>query len=150
MSRPHWRGGTAALLRDGSVLVAEFDPAAPPCRAARCPLVFVAELYDPVTGTWTATESTATPRYFGYTATLLPDGMLLVAGGADAGNQIYGLLASAELYDPGAGSWTATATMKVARAAHTATLLPDGRVLVVGGDGGGTSAELYDPGTGIR
>jgi hypothetical protein len=76
--------------------------------------------------------------------------MLVVAGGADSGNLGYGLLASAELYDPGTGSWTATATMTVARAAHTATLLHDGRVLVAGGEGGGTSAELYDPGTGIR
>jgi N-acetylneuraminic acid mutarotase len=149
MSRP-LAGGTAALLRDGSVLVAKFAPVAPPCAAPRCPLDFVAELYDPVTRTWTATESTPTPHYLRYAATLLPDGLLLVAGGADSGSEGYGLLASAELYDPGTGSWTATATMTVARAAHTATLLHDGRVLVVGGQGGGTSAELYDPGTGIR
>jgi hypothetical protein len=148
MSRP-LAGGTAALLRDGKVLVADFALAAP-CAAAHCSLVFVAELYDPVTGTWTATESTPTPHYGRYTATLLPDGMLLVAGGADSGSEGYFLLASAELYDPGTGSWTATATMSVARDGHTATLLHNGKVLVTGGEGGGTSAELYDPGSGTR
>ena len=54
--------------------------------------------------------------------------------------------ASAELYDPGTRAWTATASLGLARAGHTATLLPDGRVLVAGG--GSASAELYDPGSG--
>jgi hypothetical protein len=82
----------------------------------------------------------------GHTATLLPDGKVLVAGGVAVGGQVF----TAELYDPGSGTWTLTAPLGVAVAA-TATLLPDGRVLVAGGGSGGsgsTSAELYDPGSG--
>ena len=57
---------------------------------------------------------------------------------------------SAELYDPASRSWTATGRLTVDRAEQTATLLPDGRVLVAGGvvDGAPASAELYDPATG--
>jgi RNA polymerase sigma-70 factor (ECF subfamily) len=66
-----------------------------------------------------------------------------------------GMLASAELYDSGPGTWTAAGTIATPRAGQTATVLPDGRVLVAGGmsviDGTArpqASAELYDPGTG--
>jgi hypothetical protein len=94
-----------------------------------------------------------TPRCLSFTATLLLDGRVLVAGGLGTGNGH--ILASAELYDPGTGSWTATGSMGTPRWEHTATLLPNGKVLVTGGadHGGGaccylTSAELYDPASG--
>src|SRR5262249_18956357 len=90
----------------------------------------------------------------GYTATLLTDGRVLVAGGCgaeDLGNCLT-VLASAELYNPTAGTWSATGSMVVGRFGHTATRLLDGRVLVANGfdvnRGRLTSAELYDPTTG--
>src|SRR4029077_3614336 len=82
---------------------------------------------------------------YAHTATLLPNGKVLVAGGY--GNTGY--LSSTELYDPARGTWTATGSLNNARSYHTATLLPNGKVLVAGGFGiGGVffrSAELYDP-----
>src|SRR6266850_1374272 len=91
------------------------------------------------------TGSLATGRSWP-TATLLPNGKVLVAGGYGGG-----YLASAELYDPASGTWTATGSLGTAREFHTATLLPNGKVLVAGGvDSSGflASAELYDPATG--
>ena len=100
-------------------------------------------LVDPM---WTTTGSMTTPRFLP-TATLLPSGKVLVAGGlSGAGSP----LASAELYDPAAGTWSATGSMATGRTFHTATLLPSGKVLVAGGAGPDVlaSAELYDPVTG--
>jgi N-acetylneuraminic acid mutarotase len=112
------------------------------------------ELYNQATGTWTATGSLATGRYY-HTATLLSDGKVLVVGGAGTGGGGGGELASAELYDPATSTWTATGSLATARYSHTATLLPNGKVLVSGGysaaSGTATalaSAELYDPTTG--
>jgi hypothetical protein len=76
---------------------------------------------------------------------LLPNGKVLVAGGADDGGFV---LSSAELYDATTGEWTTTGSLVNARSGHTATLLQSGKVLVAGGDGSNgliPSAELYDP-----
>ena len=79
---------------------------------------------------WTATGSLGTARD-GHTATLLPSGKVLVAGG----RYDRATLSSAELYDPATGTWTATGSLGTARYDHTATLLPSGKVLVAGGYG---------------
>ena len=63
------------------------------------------------------------------TATLLPNGKVLVVGGRDS----IGPIASAELYDPATGIWSSTGSLNTGRDAHTATLLQDGTVLVAGG-----------------
>lgn len=84
-----------------------------------------------------------------HTATLLEDGRVLMAGGFDPTfGDVFGFVASAELYDPATASWTSTGAMLEGRHGHTATLLDDGKVLVTGGVGGNgllASAELYDP-----
>src|SRR5438034_1069912 len=77
------------------------------------------EPYDPASCTWTATGSLNTARNY-HTATLLQNGMVLVAGGQDSNGFIS---ASAELYDPASGTWTATRSLNTARFVHTATLL---------------------------
>ena len=107
--------------------------------------------YNPGSRTWTGTGRLGTARYW-HTATLLPNGKVLVAGGTDDTNYpptTY--LSSAELYDPGSGTWTATGSLLTARQLHTATLLPSGKVLVAGGhgsDGDLSSADPYDPASG--
>ncbi len=88
-----------------------------------------------------------TTQRFWHTATLLADGKVLIAGGIGL-TGMPPITASAELYDPVAGTFTATGSLITARSGHTATLLPNGKVLIAGG-GGATgnlaSAELYDP-----
>ena len=132
---------TLTLLADGRVLATGGQE--PGDNGA---LVASAELYDPNTGEWSATGSMTTARS-GHTATLLADGTVLVAGsrGLDG---VANAEASAELYDPSSGTWSATGSMIEMRFSHTATLLADGKVLVAGGAPSGLTAELYDPGTG--
>ena len=108
-------------------------------------LLFVAGLSTDAlaqsSGTFVATGSMSGPRYWGFTATLLNDGRVLVIGGSEA---------SAELYDPSAGKFISAGTMSTPRAGHTATLLADGRILIAGGSyGREPSAELFDPSTGV-
>jgi hypothetical protein len=105
-------------------------------------------------GGFVLTGSMTTARE-GHTATLLNNGMVLVAGGSSSGVGLTSSLASAELYDPTMGTFTATGSMTNARRNPTATLLTDGNVLVAGGVGSGggltggvIGAELYDPTTG--
>jgi DNA-binding CsgD family transcriptional regulator len=133
---------TATLLPDGRVLVTGGQDRAGNALAS-------VELYDPGSGSWTTTESMAVGRAL-HTATLLSDGRVLVAGGR-SGFHAAETLDSAELYDPDSDSWTSTAPMERARGGQTATLLPDGDVLVAGGvdvTGPLFSAELYDPSRG--
>ena len=116
-----------------------------------------AELYNPATGTFTATGNMTTPRAF-HTATLLRNGQVLVTGGCSTINGMCypatSTLSSAELYNPTTGTWTPTGTMTTPRGEHTATLLYTGQVLIAGGANGTqapnpiASAELYDPTTG--
>src|SRR6266496_3975769 len=82
-------------------------------------------------GTWAATGSLNTARVR-HTASLLPNGMVLVAGGFDTSGFFT---SSAELYDPASGTWTATGSLNTGRYGHTASLLPNGMVLVAGGFG---------------
>jgi hypothetical protein len=92
----------------------------------------------------------------GHTATLLQDGRVLVAGGVgNCKGTTCDALASAELFDPTTGKFSPTGSMTTGRASQTATLLQDGRVLVVGGEHYASStlnalasAEIYDPKTG--
>ena len=98
---------------------------------------------DPTTGIWALTGSLNTGRD-GHTATLLPNRLVLVAGGGNSG-----FLSSAELYHPATRTWSPTGSLNTGRTVHTATLLANGMVLVAGGandDGALASAELYDPG----
>src|SRR5579863_7172476 len=81
----------------------------------------------------------------GHTATLLPDGQVLIAGGMCRNQDFY---KSAELYDPATGKFKPTGEMNERRVGHIAVLLPSGKVLIAGGWvglGGTDSAELYDP-----
>ena len=129
---------TATLLGNEMVLIAGGGDAGGD-------LVASAELYDPSAGTFTATGM-ASPRD-AHTATLLCSGKVLIAGGHWANDRVSSNLASAELYDPTAGTFTATRDMTAMRVGHTATLLPNGKVLIAGGDDGDNalaSAELYE------
>ena len=136
-------GNTATLLPDGRVLVVG--------GAADGVLFASAEAWDPVTGSFGPAGSLADARS-GHTATLLPDGRVLVIGGRGSSGEDSVALTSAELWDPVTGSFAPTGSLAEARSGHTATFLPDGRVLVAGGTGDSgdplASAELWDPVTG--
>lgn len=131
---------TATLLTNGKVLVTGgWDGSS---------AIAGAELYDPETENWSNTGNLNAPRCM-HTATLLQSGKVLVAGGTDVGDLDFVTLAIVELYDPGTATWSGTASLSEPRVLHTATLLQNGKVLVVGGYGGYShtvsDSELYDP-----
>jgi hypothetical protein len=106
-------------------------------------------LYDPDTGTATDTGPLHDGRS-GHTATLLPNGKVMVVGGAyyNRDTAVTTYRNSAEIYDPAIGTWTYTGFLNQARSDHTATLLANGKVLAAGGYDGVTklsSAEIYHP-----
>lgn len=104
-----------------------------------------AEIFDPVTGTFTFAGSMSKPR-FGHSATRLSNGFVLIAGGRNNGVDDT----TAELYNPATGLFeSVNGSMTVARTNHAAALLGDGRVAVIGGETGENfvrgSVEVYDP-----
>jgi hypothetical protein len=142
---------TATLLASGQVLIAGGSNL-----AVQNSWAATAQLYDPVTATFTATGSLNTPRT-SHTATLLCDPsaitcsnpLVLIAGGEDGAS----VLQAAELFDPATGKFTSTGSLLSPRQWHTATLLANGKVLIAGGSNVASpaspaaTAELYDPAT---
>jgi len=145
-------GFVALTLDDGRVLVTGGMTSAEPAEG-----VFGAysstKLYDPGTGTWSATGLMEVARY-APAAALLHDGTVLVAGGTYIDSSTQRDLASAEIYDPESGSWSRTGDLAAARSGAQAVTLADGRVLLVGGSGPDSgdqtfaTAEIYDPAIG--
>ncbi|HEY6929205.1 MAG TPA: kelch repeat-containing protein, partial [Thermoanaerobaculia bacterium] len=144
---------TATLLSTGKVLVAGgvpnlFSPPTP-----------TSELYDAVSNQWTPTGTLSTPRDLQGASALggSPAGTATgIRSVAQVGSQVLieggtgtSPLASSELYDTAAGTWSGAGDLANARDLHTATVLQDGRVLVAGGLASGplASAEIYDPAT---
>ena len=140
-------GTLATLLPNGQVLVVG---------GARLGEGFVplasTQLYHPAIGSWQRIAN-MNHTHFGHTATLLASGEVLVAGGAGCnGASSLGRCGPSELYDPTTRTWTDTGSLRRARWDHTATLLPNGQVLVAGGRNlkrDFPSAELYDPATAV-
>lgn len=136
---------TATALADGRVLV-----------VGKYAWDQTAEVYDPVTGTFTATGPLTVAGGSGHTATRLANGKVLVAGGTGGSFTYAGFTRGAELFDPATGTFTATGDMSTPRLYASATLLANGKVLVAGGSlttwqgwfGTLASAEIYDPATG--
>jgi len=134
---------TLTALDDGRVLVAGGEVYAS--------LPALTELFSRTTGRWSASGNMVVPRY-DHTATKLRDGRVLVAGGW---TQYLSTAptSTAEMYDPATGVWTGVAPMVMPRAGATASLLPDGRVLLAGGlTGQGVpvpTTEIWDPSTGL-
>jgi N-acetylneuraminic acid mutarotase len=135
---------TATLLPNGKVLVVGGDSGGQ--------VLASGEIYDPATNSWSGAAGLMTARQR-HAATLLPNGKVLVVGGLDLGGFFVGgnVLASAELYDPATNTWSSAASLTTARHRPTATLLPNGVVLIVGGMAGSgsviASGEFYTAAT---
>jgi hypothetical protein len=126
-------GGAAVLLKSGMVfLVGGYNRMS----FAHC------EFYNPLTQEFSPSNAKLRLHRYAHTASLLPDGKVLVCGGTFCVND-------AEIYDPVTDSFSHHIQMRRTRSYHAAAALPDGRILVVGGAGGGSSqsTEIYDPET---
>jgi len=138
-------GGTATLLKTGKVLITGLNQF---IEAYPNPQVYQAQLYDPVTDTFSATGSPIDDHRAGKAA-LLPNGKVLLAGGPGPN---FGASRSAEVYDPTTQVFTRTGALNSGRYSFTLTPLPNGKILAAGGAVGiasfTASAELYDPQTG--
>jgi len=133
---------TATLLPNGKVLIAGGA-----VNTSASGALATTELYDPVSNTFAASPPVMNASRYIATATLLPNGQVLIAGGTRDGSTG---LTSTELYDPVANTFaSSTPTMNATRAGATANLLPNGKVLIAGGVsfdvGYRSSTELYDP-----
>jgi len=132
---------TATLLKSGKVLiVGGHDSEGIPIPSA--------EIYDPENDNWSTVSDMNESRVF-HTATLLNDGRVLIMGGSpqplakDRWLNVFDArlgilrkgetLASVEIFDPVSETWTNLEDMEMARQSHTATLLDDGKILVVAG-----------------
>jgi hypothetical protein len=143
---------TATPLNNGQVLMAGGDAYVWMVSGTQHFCFASAELYNPSTGTFSLTGSMHAQRcsYLapGFTATLLQNGKVLIAGGANSN----GLIPTAELYDPSSGAFSLTGSLNTPRMGHAAILLPTGEVLIAGGANSAgnylASAELYNPSTG--
>jgi len=148
---------TSTLLQNGEVLITggfSFDADA--CFNGTSPAIASAELYDPSSGSFAPTANMTEARGV-HTATLLPSGKVLIAGGGKEGGNNPPFAgdgsATAEVYDPATGAFTLTGNMTSGRTGQTATLLANGKVLIVGGLASMSAnplatAELYNPATG--
>jgi Galactose oxidase, central domain len=103
-------------------------------------------LYDPITNTAESLGSLARPSHLsGHTATLLPTGKVLIAGGDGSDTYDELPLAHAELYDPDTRTFQTTSSLVFPTEYHRAVPLPGGAVLITGGFGCLRCAELFDP-----
>ena len=139
--------GVAARLNDGRVLIVGGREAYQWQEGS----VLTAEIYDPVTKSWSAGANVVEFRH-DTAVSILSDGRVMVVAGAMSEGMGILVLQTAEIYDPSTKVWTATAELAQARTGHSSTVLSDGKVLVVGGNtAGGTpisTVEMYDPTTG--
>lgn len=138
-------GHTATLLANGKVLIVGGKDEIGLCVLCGNLSSATAEIYDPGSETFSTTGGLAVPRTF-HTATLLPDGRVVIAGGIDL--RTRAVSSALEIYDPATGRFSGAPNMGVSRVLHTATLLENGTVAVAGGEGSFSrpfTVEVFDP-----